>query len=222
MSIDDLLRDLAKTLADVPDSTAEKLREDFIRACRRLDENPAEQQRIDDMADLLDAEETLYAQALAAADRGDSATAAPLLRQCAEASLGEAAWLLAQLLEETGSTSEAMIWYQRAYDEGDARADEKLAALRARPCPLKNVAGSQGENHAVSRHPQRTENLRLALVRTAHIVGRGIALGQALGRSLSRSGSCHQRALRDSGLRRTHPARAPGVPGPGQVPRSLL
>ena len=102
----------------------------------------AEQQRIDDIADLLDAEETLYAQARAAADRGDTATAMPLLRKCAEAGTGEAAWLLAQLLEETGNTAEAMIWYQHARDDGDARADEKLAALRARPCPLCGLAGS--------------------------------------------------------------------------------
>ena len=135
MSIDDLFRDLARTLARVPDKTAEELRElheDFIRACRWVDGNPAEQQRIDDIADLLDAEETLYAQAVAANERGDTGTAVPLLRQCAEADIGEAAWLLAQLLEDTGNTPEAMTWYQRARDEGDPRADEKLAALRTR------------------------------------------------------------------------------------------
>ena len=135
MSIDDLFRDLARALARVPDKTAEELRElheDFIRACRRVDENPAEQQRIDDIADLLDAEETLYAQALAANERGDTGTAVPLLRQCAEADIGEAAWLLAQLLEDTGNTPEAVTWYHRARDEGDPRADEKLAALRTR------------------------------------------------------------------------------------------
>ncbi len=54
------------------------------------------------MADLLEAEETLYTQARAAADRDDPATAIPLLRKCAEAGTGEAAWLLAQLLEEAG------------------------------------------------------------------------------------------------------------------------
>ncbi len=135
MSIDDLFRDLARTLARVPDKTAEELRElheDFIRACRRVDENPAEQQQIDDIADLLDAEETLYAQALAANECGDTGTAVPLLRQCAEADIGEAAWLLARLLEDTGNTPEAMTWYQCARDEGDPRADEKLAALRTR------------------------------------------------------------------------------------------
>ena len=130
MSIDDLFRDLARTLARVPDKTAEELRElheDFIRACRWVDGNPAEQQRIDDIADLLDAEETLYAQAVAANERGDTGTAVPLLRQCAEADIGEAAWLLAQLLEDTGNTPEAMTWYQRARVEGEPRADAKLA-----------------------------------------------------------------------------------------------
>ncbi len=154
MSIDDLLRDLAKTLTDVPEGTDEELREEFIRefirACRRVDEDPREQQRIDDIAGLLDAEETLYAQAVAAAGRGDTDTAVPLLRRCAEAGTGEAAWLLAQLLEDAGNIFEAMIWYQRARDDGDTRADEKLAALTARPCPCATLAGSLREDHAAA------------------------------------------------------------------------
>jgi CBS domain-containing protein len=150
MSIEDLLRDLARTLADVPEGTGEELREEFIRACRRVDDDPREQQRIDDIADLLEAEETLYAQARAAADRSDADTAVPLLRQCAEAGTGEAAWLLAQLLEKTGDISEATIWYQRARDDGDARADEKLAALRTWPCPFASIAGNPQEDHAAT------------------------------------------------------------------------
>ena len=151
MSFDDLLSDLARALAHVPDSTADEAREAYLRACRRLDKNPAEQQRIDDIADLLDAEETLYTQARAAADRGDTATAIPLLRKCAEVGTGEAAWLLAQLLEETGSTAEAMIWYQHASDDGDDRADEKLAAIRARPGPRISFAGRPEEDTADQR-----------------------------------------------------------------------
>lgn len=150
MSIEDLLRDLARILADVPEGTGEELREEFIRACRRVDDDPREQQRIDDIADLLEAEETLYAQARAAADRGDTDAAVPLLRQCAEAGTGEAAWLLAQLLEKTGSISEATIWYQRARDDGDTRADEKLAALRTWPGPFASIAGSPQEDHAAT------------------------------------------------------------------------
>ena len=150
MSIDDLLRDLAKTLTDVPEGAGEELHEEFIRACRHVDEDPREQQRIDDIADLLDAEETLYAQAVAAAERGDTDTAVPLLRQCAEAGTGEAAWLLAQLLEDAGDTAEAMIWYQHARDDGDTRADEKLAALTARPCPYATLADSPQEDHAAT------------------------------------------------------------------------
>ena len=150
MSIDDLLRDLARALTDVPEGTARELREQFIRACRRVDDDPREQQRIDDIADLLDAEETLYAQARAAADRGDTDTAVPLLRQCAEAGTGEAAWLLAQLLEDLGNTSEAMAWYQHARDDGDTRADEKLAALRARPSTYSDNAGNPREDHAAA------------------------------------------------------------------------
>ena len=74
----------------------------------------------------------------------------PLLRQCAEAGTGEAAWLLAQLLEKTGSISEATIWYQRARDDGDARADEKLTALRTWPRPFASIAGSPREDHAAT------------------------------------------------------------------------
>jgi CBS domain-containing protein len=150
VSFDDLLRDMARTLGHVPDSTAAEAREAYLRACRRLDENPAEQQRIDDIAGLLDAEETLYTQARAAADRGDTVTAIPLLRKCAEAGTGEAAWLLAQLLEETGDTAEAVIWYQHARDDGDDRAGEKLAALRARPCPHAILAGSPRDDRAAA------------------------------------------------------------------------
>lgn len=150
MSIEDVLRDLARTLADVPEGTGEELREEFIRACRRVDDDPREQQRIDDIADLLEAEETLYAEARATADRGDIDTAVPLLRQCAEAGIGEAAWLLARLLEDIGNTSEAMIWYQRAHDDGDTRADQKLAALYAWPHLLASIAGSPQEDHAAT------------------------------------------------------------------------
>jgi CBS domain-containing protein len=150
LSIDDLLRDLAKTLNDVPGGTGEELHEEFIRACRRVDEDPREQQRIDDIADLLDAEQTLYAQASVAASRGDTDTAVPLLRQCAEAGTGEAAWLLAQLLEDAGNTAEAMIWYQHARADGDTRADEKLAALTARPCPYATLADSPQEDHTAT------------------------------------------------------------------------
>jgi CBS domain-containing protein/TPR repeat protein len=148
VSFDDLLGDLARTLA-VPDSTADEAREAYLRACRQLEQIPAEQRRIDDIADLLDTEETLYAQARAAADRGDTATAIALLRKCAEAGTGEAAWLLAQLLEDTGSTAEATIWYQRASEDGDARADEILAALRLRP-PLADLPGSPQEHGAAA------------------------------------------------------------------------
>ena len=77
-----------------------------------------------------------------------------MLRKCAEAGTGEAAWLLAQLLEETGSTAEAMIWYQYASDDGDDRADEKLAAIRARPRPHVAFAGSPEEDTADQSAPR--------------------------------------------------------------------
>ena len=159
MNINDLLRDLARAITEVPERTGE-LRDEFIRACRRFDDDPREQQRIDDIADLLDAEETLYAQARAAADHGDTDTAVPLLRQCAEVCTGEAAWLLAQLLEDLGNTTEASIWYQRAHDDGDNRAAERLAALHARPRPHADNTGSPRDGeHAVAAIQDAPETL---------------------------------------------------------------
>jgi hypothetical protein len=69
--------------------------------------------------DLLDVEESLYDQALAAIDCGDRDTAVRLLRRCAETGTGESAWLLAQLLEDAGDIQEDMTWYRRARAEGD-------------------------------------------------------------------------------------------------------
>jgi len=148
-----LLHGLAESLKDEMPASGEAILA-FTEACRQADNDPRERQRIGDIADLLEAEETLYAQARAAADRGDTNTAVPLLRQCAEAGTGEAAWLLAQLLEDTGDIPGAMAWYQRARDDGDPRAAEKLAALRLRPCPLADLAGSPREHRTAA--PDRT------------------------------------------------------------------
>lgn len=178
MSFDDLLSDLARTIARVPGSTADEAREAYLRVCRQLDENPAERQRIDDIADLLEAEETLYDQARAAADRGDAAAAIPLMRKCAEVGTGEAAWLLAQLLEETGDTAEAMIWYQHASDDGDDRADEKLTALRLlRSCPLAHRAGSPQEHQPAVPDQNRVGSPCLTQLRAGHMVRPCTAVG---------------------------------------------
>jgi hypothetical protein len=58
--------------------------------------------------DLLDVEESLYDQALAAIDCGDRDTAVPRLRRCAEAGTGESAWLLTQPPEDAGDIPEDM------------------------------------------------------------------------------------------------------------------
>jgi CBS domain-containing protein len=79
-----------------------------------------------------DAEDVLYAQAVAALGRGDQDAAVPLLRHAAEKAIGDAAWLLAVLLDERGETAEAITWYERAARDGDSRAD---AALSARYAP---------------------------------------------------------------------------------------
>lgn len=72
MNIDDMLRDLARALRDEPPTIDEATRR-FTNACRRVDDDPREQQRISDIADLLDvdAEGTFYDDALAEMDRGE-------------------------------------------------------------------------------------------------------------------------------------------------------
>jgi RNA polymerase sigma factor (sigma-70 family) len=129
VSIDKLLHSLTKSLKEEMPATGEAARS-FAEALRRAYDDPREQQRISDIADLLEAEEVLYADALSALGRGDLRTALPLLQQCAQAGTGEADWLLAQLLEDLGRPGEAIIWYQRAADDGDGRATDKLTELR--------------------------------------------------------------------------------------------
>ena len=102
---------------------------DFTEACRRVDSDPRERQRILDIADLIDADDVIHEQAVAAAERGDLATAVPLLRRCATAGIGESAWLLAVALEQLGSTAEAADWYARAADDGDERARARFSSL---------------------------------------------------------------------------------------------
>jgi serine/threonine protein kinase len=132
VSIDKLLRDLAESFKDEMPAAGKAARA-FTEACRQADDDPRERQRLSDLADLLDAEETLYAEARAALERGDKHGALPLLRQCAKTGTGEAHWMLAQLLEDLGRPDEAVTWYQHAADDGDSRAAEKLARLSRKP-----------------------------------------------------------------------------------------
>jgi hypothetical protein len=177
VSIEDLLRALAEAPDGAPEATGRELRAEFLRACRRLDDNPAEQQRISDIADLLDADEALYAGARAALDVGDQYTALPLLRQCAEAGTGEAPWLLAQLLEAIGHAGEAIIWYQRAADDGDSRAAGRLASLHARQRPLPGGAtrepvadaGSGRRPEAVNAASRQQQRAAPAMIRARDI-----------------------------------------------------
>jgi hypothetical protein len=134
--IEDLIDQLAET-DHVQEQTVrefvETLRE-FAEACKRVDTDRRERQRIRDIADLIDADDLIYGQALAAIDRRDHDAALPLLRRCADAGIGESAWLLATVLEELGNP-EAVVWYARAAREGDQRAEARLAELRTLPAP---------------------------------------------------------------------------------------
>jgi tetratricopeptide (TPR) repeat protein len=143
VSFDDLLHDMAKGLVDVPERTGEELRAEFAAACRRVDDDPDEKQRINAIADRFEEEEALYALAAAAAARRDVATAVPAPRQCAKAGLGEAAWLLAQLLDNCGNTPDAMTRHRLAWDDGDARDAAKLAMPHARQLSLVGSTAAQ-------------------------------------------------------------------------------
>lgn len=112
-----LITGLAESEAAVPaDEQA------FADACARYDASPREQQRIRDATDLIAAEDFIHGQALAALERGDREAAVPLLRWCAEAEVGESAWILAEALEAAGEHAEADTWYARAAAAGDERA----------------------------------------------------------------------------------------------------
>jgi hypothetical protein len=101
--------------------------EGFAAACARADADPRERQRLRDIADLAEAEDIIYHQAIAATGRGDRDSALTLLRWCARTEIGESAWLLAVALEEAGDLAEALTWYARAADGGDGRAADRLA-----------------------------------------------------------------------------------------------
>ena len=139
MSIEEFTHSLAEYInADTPADHTQAIR-DFTVACRRYDEDPRERQRICGIADLIKAEDANYAQAQAALDRSDHDTALPLLREAAKEGIGEAAWLLAGLLEQKGDPAGAITWYQRAADDGDSRASAKLTDMHSQSATADNA-----------------------------------------------------------------------------------
>jgi CBS domain-containing protein len=134
---EDLIDQLAESDHARPDEQAIR---DFSEACKRVDTDPRERQRIRGIAGLVDDDDLIYGEALAAVDRGDRDAAVRLLRRCADAGIGESAWLLATVLEDLGKP-EATMWYLRAAREGDSRAEDKLAGLRTRPGPAPGTPG---------------------------------------------------------------------------------
>ena len=131
MNCGDLFQELVEH-CDVTAASRDQASEEFAAACRRVDKDPRERQRIADIANLIDTEDAIYTQALSALGRGEQDTALPLLQQAAEAGIGEAAWLLAGWLEEQGRTQESLIWYRRAAADGDPRAARRVAHPLAR------------------------------------------------------------------------------------------
>jgi outer membrane protein OmpA-like peptidoglycan-associated protein len=139
VSIEEFTHSLAEYInADTPADHTQAIR-DFAAACRRYDEDPRERQRICGIADLIKAEDANYAQALAALHRSDHNAALPLLREAAKEGIGEAAWLLAGLLEQKGDLAGAITWYQRAADDGDSRASDKLTDMHSQSATADNA-----------------------------------------------------------------------------------
>jgi tetratricopeptide (TPR) repeat protein len=132
MNIEGLLR-AGRAGLEVVDSGMARALEAFADTCRRFDLDRGERQRIRGLADLIDAEDARYEQALIALEEGDTADAEGLLRRAANAGIGEADYLLAQLLERRGKLREALEYYQRAHMEGDTRATVMLAYLADAP-----------------------------------------------------------------------------------------
>ena len=131
MNCGDLFQKLVEH-CDVTAASRDQASEEFAAACRRVDKDPRERQRIADIANLIDTEDAIYTQALSALGRGEQDTALPLLQQAAEAGIGEAAWLLAGWLEEQGRTQESLTWYRRAAADGDPRAAGRVTHPLAR------------------------------------------------------------------------------------------
>ena len=96
---------LINELADPGAAADEQAIQDFAEACRRVGEDPREKQRYRDIADLIEVEDALYDQGVAALGRGDYDTALPLLRLAADKGIGDAAWLLAVTLDKRGETA---------------------------------------------------------------------------------------------------------------------
>jgi hypothetical protein len=147
VSAGDLFRELVEYLTA---ASRDQASEEFAAACRRVDQDPRERQRLADIAHLIDTEDAIYTQALSALGRSEHDTALPLLQRAAEAGIGEAAWLLAGQLEEQGQTQESLTWYRRAAADGDLRAARRiLGPANFSGCqPASTVPGNAG-------HPAR-------------------------------------------------------------------
>ncbi|CAJ63951.1 MULTISPECIES: hypothetical protein [Frankia] len=94
MDVESLLR----TLADPAEPTGGDSGRTFVQIMQGADEDPRERRRIQRLADLLDVEDAVYAQALDHLAAGDDHAAEPLLRLAADAGVGEAEDHLARLL----------------------------------------------------------------------------------------------------------------------------
>jgi hypothetical protein len=147
----DLFRELVE-YCYVTAASRGRASEEFTAACRRVDQDPRERQRIADMANLIDAEDAIYRHALSALRLGEQNTALPLLQQAAEAGIGEAAWLLARQLEVQGQAQESLTWYQHAAADGDPRAARRILHPPGRQAHINGYPPASDTQRPVRPH----------------------------------------------------------------------
>ncbi|EIV96331.1 CBS domain-containing protein [Frankia sp. QA3] len=103
MDVESLLR----TLTDPEEPTDGDSGRTFFEIMQGADEDPRERRRIQHLADLLDVEDAIYAQALEHLAAGDDHAAEPLLRIAADAGVGEAEDHLARILADRAADAVA-------------------------------------------------------------------------------------------------------------------
>lgn len=208
MRIEELISSLAEAQGFAGPANDPAVRA-FAEACDRTDTDMLEGRRIQAINDQIDTEDLIYTRAVAALDRSDRRAAVSALRRCATAGIGESSWLLGSLLHESGKATEAIQWYQHAANDGDTRAEARLAELH----PVSSLVLQSGPAGRLSarRRRGRHQGTRLSTRRGSALAGGLIAA--ALFAVLS-TGSLST-AFQGS----AHPLPTPSSASPGAAPR---
>jgi HD-GYP domain-containing protein (c-di-GMP phosphodiesterase class II) len=151
MNIDDHIRQLA-TAGEQPQNAQSALR-DFLTAAHRVDTDPGEARRINDLAEEADVDIAAYDQGLAALERGDTDTAQALLLQAASNDLDDPDGLLADLLKGHPSQAGSLSLLGRA---AQARAHRAILNAAYRNAPFEPTRRSGLKRWRFRRGPHIT------------------------------------------------------------------